>query len=175
MSNKNRNNDDQVRVNNVDVNKEEKNMTAKFDDEMDLRDDAQKAAEEAGEETGLKEVDPSEVGFFERHKKAFIIGGVAVGTVALLGFGAWGVHNVGLGKTFFGGKRGYKGHGHRHHGRYSYGQQAARVEMPNVGQAQVVTEAAQTVAAAPVNTGNVVQFAEAAKEVTEAAAEAVAK
>lgn len=171
-------NNEKVTVNNVDENKETKTMSAKFDDEMDLRDDAQKAAEAAGEETDLKEVDPSEVGFFERHKKAFIIGGVAVGTVALLGFGAWGVHNVGLGKTFFGGKRGYKGHGHRHHGHgghgYSYGQ-AARVEMPNVGQTQVVAEAAQTVAAAPVNTGNVVQFAEAAKEVTEAAAEAVAK
>lgn len=175
MSNKNKNNE-QVRVNSVDENKEEKNMTAQYDDEMDLRDDVQKAAEEAEETTDLKEVDSSEVGFFEKHKKAILItGGVVLG-VAVVGVGLWGVHNVGLGKTFFGGKKGYKGHKHhRHTGRYSYGQQAARVEMPNAGQAQVVTEAVQTVAAAPVNTDNVIQFAEAAKEVTEAAAEAVAK
>ena len=111
MSKNNRNGNVTV---NGSVDKEEKEMTTRIDDELDLRDDAQKEAEDA--ELAEKQDENEEQGFFAKHKKPFIIGGVVVGVLVVGGFGLWGVHNRGLGKTFFGGKKVYKGHGHRHHG-----------------------------------------------------------
>lgn len=106
---------EKVTVNPTTEMKEEKNMAKAFEDEMDLRDEAQIAAEETEEKALQTKKANTEVSVSKKHKKAFIIGGAVVG-VAALGLGLWGVSNIGRGRTFFG-RRKYHGHSH---GRYNY-------------------------------------------------------
>lgn len=137
--------------------KEEKNMTNAFDDEMDLRDDAQIAAEEEEENNKreLQERKHHQPGFVRRHKKAIIIGGVVVG-VAAVGFGLWGVSNIGRGRTFFGRRKFNSGH---HHGHYNVNRIATTpvAEIPATGNdaakvidfANELTRTADTMKATP--------------------------
>lgn len=120
-----------VTNNNANI-KEEKEMANAYEDEMDLRSEEQLEAEEKeANKKELKNQDKEELSFYEKHKVPIWIGAGVAG-VALLGFGAWGVHNVGMGRTFLGRPKfnGYHG-GHKHsYNNYKMDTMPRQMEVP---------------------------------------------
>lgn len=152
-------------TNNVKNQKEENEMANAYDDEMDLRDEAQKEAEDQENKQNKDDKD-EEPSFYEKHKVAIWIGAGVVG-VAGLGFGLWGVHNIGMGKTFLGAPK-YHG-GHKSHGRYPWGANPNYKVQQMPQQAYVPTQQQVDIPATENEPAKVVDFAEGAAKVVDAA------
>lgn len=153
-----------VTKNNEVSEKEEKNMTNAYDDEMDLRSDEQKDIEESeGTQVAETKEDKEELNFYQKHKVAIWIGAGVVG-VAGLGLGFWGVHNIGMGKTFFGAPK-FHGHRHGHHGYNNYKVN----QMPQQYQQATVPTQQVDIPATEQEPAKVVDFAEGAAKVVDTA------